>query len=284
MITAEINQEGFNNTLQNLYDSLMQIGWYEQADNLIKTATKGLCRKLVNFTPPMKAKGMKSGMNENKAAGEGAIRVDLGRLFSEANATLLDRVVSEHGTQGINAWVTDADGTRTNLLWGKVDYDQANMEITHGQNRDGKGRVKKYPRSPRGVWLSRSVVPEGNKDPFVKKKQLMVGRWKSCWAKLGAEAGDKKYPQWIKRHFSTNGNICRVDISKINDHTRPSVAVSCSAPGVGRTRQDIHNAVQSYGVLMGQRIMFLFRRFKHRVDSRTVQRVRDTIPPFPDEE
>jgi hypothetical protein len=264
--------------MQDLYDSLMQVGWYDQAERLLPSEAKLLVRKILNFTPPLKSK-----LGPARISGEMAIKNELNNLFSEAQQGMTDDVLFRFGKSHIDAWVTHpGGGERTNLKWDYI-AERSEMMGIYRRSLSKKGKVipKLFPKRP-GVWFARNVVPIGSVSEFMKPKLARVGRWKASWAKAGSELGDK-FPSWIQRQIPLVGNISRINIAAIKDPVNQFIEFTSGAPGVGRTRRDIQAAVNARGKVMARRLGMLINRFAHRMHASTEARIRENLKPEPQE-
>jgi len=196
--TVTIDASGFNRVMLGLYDAMLGQG--KDIANLLKDQHRLLTKTIVNFTPPLPARGAQQ-------TGKDAVKRDLYALISEAAPPLLDRVGSKYGLHDIDAWRTSKTKGRQHLLWENIDPTGANLPALHNQFRNPRtGRPYPVPRPAENEWRSRIVVPIGTREGYVAQIQAHVGRWKARWAFAAAQLG-AKFPSWISRHFGQPGGV-----------------------------------------------------------------------------
>ncbi len=212
------------------------IGAGKDVSEILKQEHRLLCRKIVNFTPPLP-------QSSAKVSGELAVKKDLYSLISEAPEPMLRRLEMQSGTMDIDAWDT-VGGRRRHLVWKNIVTNPSELEALHGTFKNSRGRVPREKNSEKDVWRSRIVVPVGMRDPYVRKIQSRVGYWKAKWAYGAAQLGDTKYPAWITRHFA----YVKKD-SFITDNSaaeqRPSIEFGGRGPNFRRDMGRVNDAIQS---------------------------------------
>lgn len=248
MIAAQVDTTKAVAALESLSDALVGAG--QDASNLVRDETRRLCKTITNFTPPLKGSG------NAKQTGEHAIEREFKSLFSEATPLLIDEVGSKFGVHDIRtAFVTEQNGTRLNLRWDNLDPTGNRMEDYH-EKYQKNGKVPLVKNVNNTVWAARVVVPVGSRDPFIKKIQQRVGRWKASFALAGAKLGDK-YPSWISRHFGSLSDISVADISGLSNKENPVVLFGSRAPGNNKIRASIQAAVNARARAMVKRVKLI---------------------------
>jgi hypothetical protein len=274
MITAQIEMLGLKMQLENLVRVSSK-----DAAAVVQDEHRLLTKTIVNFTPPTPALGMSA-----RKAGENAIKRELASFFSEADASLIDTIGSEHGLTGINTYITQKDGQKLQLLWNRIDPLGEGMEAQHKAIRNNRGKIPPSRKSGQGSgkWSARVIVPRGTLAAYTAKIQARVGRWKASWAQGLARTG-VNFPAWISRHFGTVNEESVFDLSKMNDPVRPSITFGSNSPGNNRIRSLVQNAVNLRAKAVLRKIKLIISGYSKDVASgiratSQAHKHRNTIP------
>jgi len=250
MISLTIENRRVNDMLGHLKDVTGA-----DARAVLQDQAKRLARQITNFMPPLNT-GKKGSA---KATGEAAVEMDLKNLITEATPNLIDEIGSRFGVTDIRtAYLTEHGGEQINLQWDHLDPTGSRLHEYHEQARDDEGRVPFVARPDTGIWSARVVAPVGTRQPEIDRTKADVGIAKASWALTGARLGDS-YPAWINRHFGRVAKMSRLDQSKLNDPEQPSITFGSSAPGIGRFKRQINQAVVKRARAMVTRVATLIR-------------------------
>jgi hypothetical protein len=242
--------------LDSLQEALMGDG--KDVSNLLVDEQRRLTRTIVNFTPPIGGKG-----GSPKQAGEDAVKRDLYSLISEVRQPLFDEIGSKYGLSDVNTWRSSVNG-KIQLVWAHLDPTGDRLAEYHNMYRNNKGRIPGLGTPPSNTWRARVVVPTGVRDPYVKKVQDRVGRWRAKWAFAAASKGDH-YPSWISRHFGSVGDGAVSDFSMLEDSKDPSITFGCRGPGAGSNRRKIQDALNFRAKAIGRRVKLILSGYREDI-------------------
>jgi hypothetical protein len=167
------------------------------AASVVEQQSKLTCRDLTKFTPPTGNAPVAESWNDQKRAGEHAIKSDFAFGFQPAgDAKVWDDLFKEPHTRELvrgyfNQWRFEAIKTimrRMKLRFNLID--KATTAL-HQKIRNRRGRV-----TSRGYL----VFDVNSVAALLAKKLKNVGMAKSGWAQAATELG-VVIPGWIRRHF-----------------------------------------------------------------------------------
>lgn len=236
-LTVEVDTTKMQENLQALADVMVGSGM--DISNLVRDEARRLGKAIVNFTPPLNSK-----WGGPRQSGEMAIKSEIYSLFSEASYELIAEVSHDKGFHNIDSYVATRNGLKVELQWANIDPQGAAMDAYHKQFQDRNGKIRRTKASPQGLWKSRVVVPEGMRDPYVKKLQQRVGLMRASIALCASQLG-VQFPRWISRHFSSVSSTGISDITGLQNASAPSVVFGSRSKGVGRIRERVQAAVNA---------------------------------------
>jgi hypothetical protein len=233
MVTAELDYAPWNAAIDSIHNAMIGAG--KDASTLLQDQAKLLLRKIVDYTPPP-GRG-----NAAKELGERAISNDLHSLISEAPPELFNDIGSRYGVKNVEAPLIKKDGSELRLVWDNLVANPDNLPAIHNVYRKKNGRPVKT-RQVQGQWRAKIVVEKGVREPYIRKAQGNLGRWKAKWAIHGAKLGDK-FPAWITRHFPY-AEAHTTHKFEVGGESGPLLVVSGKGPDFQRNLARIQDAMR----------------------------------------
>jgi hypothetical protein len=253
MLTVATDYAPFTAQVDALYNAFVAKGRESDAQTVLQDQTRLLVRKIAEFTPPPK---LNSGALK---MGEQAISNDLNGLISEAGPKLFDEIKAQYGTRNVEAPIINTKGEEIRLVWGSLTDNADQLPDLHNQYRRKWGRARKA-RQARGQWRAFVVVPKGMRDPYIKKVQQNVGRWKAKWALIGRKLGDERWPAWIKRHFEYAEKHVTFELD-LDNKENPSITFGGRGPDFKREERRIRDALRSRIKIMAKNIRHILNDY-----------------------
>jgi hypothetical protein len=225
------------------------------ASQLVAAEGVRLLKQIVKITPPGK-----------QAEGAASVRSDLTDFIAEADPAFLDYVEGRKGTGPIDFRIKnpESDGI-TRLVWGRIARTEADIHKAHIAVRlRGTGKIpRSFPATPE-TWRSRVVVPRGVREPYIRKMQARVGRWRASWAEslsvLSGVVGKAVRPApWVRRHIPSP-QAKTANVSTLTGPS-PSVTFGSQSPGVSRQRSLVESAMKIRAETMKRRAAFIISGF-----------------------
>ena len=239
MITATWDTKRGRDALNSLHDAMVGRGM--DVSGIVEGDAMQLAIQIANFMPPLGPGGKSAGARK---AGESAITREIENLISEAKPALFDELGSKFGISHIDTWRAKPGGEKLHLLFDHLAVQQGALHGLHKAYRDKDGKIP-LEKPQRGIWHSRILVQEGDRDTYLKVLIDRVGRLKATWAWTAASLGAKRLPRWVTRHFGKLGGQAIFDGSKLKDPKRPFVIFGSRAPGTRRPETKVKQAMTS---------------------------------------
>jgi hypothetical protein len=230
-----------------------------------------LMKQIITLTPP-------HGLGQSAlAAGEGAVKSDLGKAFQPVDEELLNEIGSKFGVDGIDTWITGkSSGDKIHLLWDRLDPSGEGMSDFHQKHRDSRGRVRGVRKKVIGAWAASYVVAKQDFAEYLKKILSHVGRRKAGWAVAYMELGGK-VQEWIRRHVNSGANG-DVEI-RLSDPNNMRISAFNSSPGIKDDERIIRDAQRVRREAMAKKLALIISCYSKDVAQKIRPRRRAQLTP-----
>lgn len=227
-----IDLGGLEFMLRGLQSALIGTGQDGDASKFVADETRLLSMEIARQMSP-----------KTQAVGERNVKRDVGRFLSAKDPST-DPAMEGHGDL---RWISVSSKFVTGISpdddWRQAD-NGAGLTLLQVERNNPRGDryVELGVRGSQVVRrLNRPVVTPLVKFNLTRILGSHIGRLKASWAETAEKKGQKNIPSWIRRHFPTPKNTTREN----NSPETPSVEFGSSAPGIGKFKPQISNAVRN---------------------------------------
>jgi len=229
----EIDYSRFDASVARVIDETGRTG-----GDVIRQQTRLFVRDAIALTPPTGNAPLTESLSMQKKAGEGAVKNDISRGFTEIEDMSIVKDTSNKFGQTLKRYARTGEVGKLKTVLKRTGFKGSVVaspsRYSHSKIRDKYGRVRK------GEVNTFLVMRSGTVAKFTKEVQKLVGRAKAGWNNAARALG-LPVPAWIARHAEP-GEL--IDDSR--NLQNPSMVVSNHVPFAqhhNRTNQIIQRAL-----------------------------------------
>jgi hypothetical protein len=229
----EIDYSKYNATVARVIDETGRTG-----GDVVRQFTKLFVGDAIKLTPPTGNAPFTENLNDQKKAGEMAVKNDINRGFTEIESLGIVKDPDNKVGQSLKRYARRQEFGKLETLIKRIGFKGKFAAFPtprrHLETRDRYGRVRK------GKDSATLIMRTGSVAPFIKQVQRLVGRAKAGWGNAARALG-LPIPQWIARHAEP-GEV----IDESRNLQNPSMTVSNHVPFAqhhNRTNQIIQRAL-----------------------------------------